>query len=471
MRAAQAHAVQIYENESFLYETVGQYIAAGLSAGERVVVIAAEEHVAGFLACLEGHDIAAALEVGRLTLLDARASLAEFMDGEVPDRDRFRAFFAKTLEGIRRGDDKARVRAYGEMVDVLWREGNSRAAIRLEELWNEVREEESFSLLCAYLMGNFLNDTDGSRFLAVCRNHTHVAPTERFSELNDRAAELREMSILEARAASLGREVEERKELERALREALKARSRVEEELRASVAREHEARAKAEASEKFKEVFLGILGHDLRNPLNTVLMTTRLMAMRHEVPPESEKRLERVIASGLRMQRMIDHLLDLARGRILDGIPVDLSTKSNVSEVVERMVDEVRAAHPERTIELRAAPCEVRHDKDRLEQVVSSLLGNAIAHGDPKQPIVVDVTAEGAGARVSVHNEGPPIDPTLLPQLFDPFQRATRPPRFRRGLGLGLYIAQKIMEAHGGTLRCESEDGKGTTFIADLPGS
>jgi signal transduction histidine kinase len=105
------------------------------------------------------------------------------------------------------------------------------------------------------------------------------------------------------------------------VRHGNRERARAEEELRDCVQREKKAREQAEASDSFKEMFLGILGYDLRNPLNTVLTTARLMTMRGELPPDSHKRLERVIVTGVRMERMIEQLLDLARARPASGIP------------------------------------------------------------------------------------------------------------------------------------------------------
>src|SRR6202044_3440064 len=117
----------------------------------------------------------------------------------------------------------------------------------------------------------------------------------------DSNARLREVSLLQQRVRSLEAEIAHRKELEETLRDALRERTKIEEDLRATVTREQTARVRAEASDSFKEVFLGILGHDLRNPLNTVLTTARMMTMRNELPPESTKRLTRIITSGVRM--------------------------------------------------------------------------------------------------------------------------------------------------------------------------
>ena len=116
-------------------------------------------------------------------------------------------------------------------------------------------------------MGNFYKEGDAARFMEVCRTHSHVIPSEGFTDVDDPHARLREISLLQQRAHSLENEIRHRKELEVALRDALKERSRVEEELRECVTRETHARERAEANDAFKEMFLGILGHDPRNPL------------------------------------------------------------------------------------------------------------------------------------------------------------------------------------------------------------
>lgn len=468
-----SHAVQFYEEEEFLFDTVAQFLAAGLLARDQLVVIATDPHRVAFARRLEAFGVEQAIDAGQLTFVDAREMLSKFMVGTMPDADLFRDTLARLIAKVKGdGPRRPRLRAYGEMVDLLWRDGNARAAIRLEELWNEAGKEHSFSLLCAYVMGNFYQEGDAARFLEVCRNHSHVIPTESFSQLDDSHARLREISLLQQRARALESEIQHRKELESALRDALKERSRAEEELRASVRLEREARAQAEESDAFKEVFLGILGHDLRNPLNTILTTVRLMTLRRELPPETHKRLERVVVSGMRMQRMINQLLDVARARRVSGIPVTRSDAQDLVPLVSKIIEETRVVHPARAIEIHAAgPCMASVDADRFEQVVSNLLGNAVAHGDPNHSIRVEVTARDGVAGLSVHNYGMPIDPAFMPMLFDPFKRGERPQGGSDGLGLGLYISERIVSAHGGKIGVESSEEAGTRFDATFPGA
>src|SRR6185436_12284369 len=111
---------------------------------------------------------------------DARKTLSAFMTGPVPDPERFRAAIAPVLQGAAAGGG-TRVRAYGEMVDLLWKDGNPEGAIRLEELWNQLARAHDFGLFCAYAMGNFVKAADGDAFARICASHTHVVPTERYT--------------------------------------------------------------------------------------------------------------------------------------------------------------------------------------------------------------------------------------------------------------------------------------------------
>jgi signal transduction histidine kinase len=468
--APRSHAVQFYESEPFLFETVAQFLGAGLRNGDRIVVIATPPHRAGFADRLVHHDISRALAEGQLLFLDARQTLAKFMLGDMPDPDLFRGTIRRVLHGLRSGRPQARIRAYGEMVDLLWRDGNSRAAIRLEELWNDLAQEQEFSLLCAYVMGNFYKEGDTARFMEVCGSHSHVIPTESFAQVSDAHARLREISLLQQRARALETEIAHRKQLEEALRDALRECGRIEEELRTCVRREQEGRARAETNDAYKEMFLGILGHDLRNPLNTVLTTAQLMKLRGEVPPAAAPRLDRIVSSGQRMERMISQLLDVTRARLAGGIAVNRTQEHDLASIARKIVDEVRAANPGRRIDLSADQvCPAYLDPDRLEQVVSNLVGNAVVHGDSERPITVAVSRHDNFASLAVHNFGSPIDAGMMPALFDPFKRRADGHDRPAGLGLGLYIADQIVGAHGGEIKVESTVDRGTRFEVIIP--
>jgi PAS domain S-box-containing protein len=211
------HIVQFYEDDAFLCDTVARFIGAGLATGEPVVIIATDLHRHGFVQRLKsnGFDVDRIVDGGRLMLLDARQTLAQFMVGDMPDWDRFVAVIGEVLAATSNGH--AHARAYGEMVDLLWRDGNTRAAIRLEEMWNDLGKRYDFSLLCAYVMGNFYREADRSAFVEVCQVHSHVTPAEGYSQLEDANARMREVSLLQQRARALENEIAQRRHAEECL--------------------------------------------------------------------------------------------------------------------------------------------------------------------------------------------------------------------------------------------------------------
>jgi signal transduction histidine kinase len=172
------------------------------------------------------------------------------------------------------------------------------------------------------------------------------------------------------------------------------------------------------------------------------------------------------------MRRMVDQILDVTRAKLSSGLPVERKADQDVVALVARIVEEVRAAHPERAIEFEIGGAVAASiDCDRLEQVVSNLLSNAVAHGDPARPIRVALSKRGRVTVLSVHNHGTPIDPAFMPLLFDAFKRAGKPQGRSDGLGLGLYISQCIVAAHGGKIEVASSSEFGTRFDVMLPDS
>jgi PAS domain S-box-containing protein len=231
--AGHNHAVQFYESDDFLRDTVADFVGNGLVAGEPVIVIATAQHRRAFAEALAGRglDVAEAEASGDLVMLDARETLATFMSGLMPDAQRFRESVGGVIGRTARG--RQQCRAYGEMVDLLWRDGNPDGAIRLEELWNDLSEYYAFNLLCAYPMGNFYSESHAEHFEEVCRTHSHVFPAESISATgSDARALTREIAVLQQQARALTSEIEHRKELENALRESLAGRRKVESELK-----------------------------------------------------------------------------------------------------------------------------------------------------------------------------------------------------------------------------------------------
>ncbi|HEX2120042.1 MAG TPA: ATP-binding protein, partial [Thermoanaerobaculia bacterium] len=228
------HVVQFYESEDYLCGLVSEFVGDGLGNGEPAVIIATEPHRVAFASLLaaKGFDVDGAVASGRLRFCDARETLDSFMCGAMPDVQQFRTTVGGVIAAASRNSNAARVRAYGEMVHLLWRDGNPEGAIRLEELWNELAALHTFALLCAYPMGNFYKESDAPLFARVCRTHGLVVPTERYTEAPNEATRAVEISLLQQQAEALRTEIAHRKELETALRDALAARRSAESELK-----------------------------------------------------------------------------------------------------------------------------------------------------------------------------------------------------------------------------------------------
>jgi PAS domain S-box-containing protein len=224
-------------------------------------------------------------------------------------------------------------------------------------------------------------------------------------------------------------------------------------------------------AERFRELFVGMLGHDLRNPLACIETGAGLLLQRGALSPEDARVVERIARAGERMKRMIDQILDLTRSRLGGGIPV-VPLPSELHDLVRRIVAELEAAHPGRAIRLSmsGAP-RWRCDTDRLGQAISNLVGNALEHTEPPEPVDVRVAQEGPAVRIAIHNGGAPIPADLLAVIFDPFRSCPQPrgKRNSRGLGLGLYISQQIVASHGGRIDVASTAEGGTTFSVVLP--
>ena len=171
---AHHHAVQFYGDEKELFKTIGSFLVEGLVAMQPAVVIATQAHTQAILDALSARhiDVASARKIGDLVVLDADQTLGTFMANGRPDPALFRENVGGVLEQAMRGRERTPVRAYGEMVDVLWKNGQADAAIKLEVLWNELANQYSFSLLCGYAIGNFYKQT--SKLEEVVAQHTHV---------------------------------------------------------------------------------------------------------------------------------------------------------------------------------------------------------------------------------------------------------------------------------------------------------
>ena len=168
------HAVQFYGDETELFTTIGTFLSEGLAAGQPAIVVATPDHTSAIQDALGSHliDVARARHYGDLVMLDAEDTLGTFMHNGTPDQILFQRHVGALMEQTLRGRGRTPLRAFGEMVDVLWRRGQADAAIRLEALWNDLATIYNFSLLCGYAIESFVKDS--SRLEEVCHEHTHV---------------------------------------------------------------------------------------------------------------------------------------------------------------------------------------------------------------------------------------------------------------------------------------------------------
>lgn len=215
--AERAHCVQFYHSDDFLIESVSGFMEAGLDIGEPVLVIATREHRQALEQRLLAHgsDIGAARARGHYVALDAVGTLQRFMVDGMPDPQ----LFEQTLAPVFAAVGNARTRAYGEMVALLWADGNQAAALQLEHLWNELALTHRFALLCGYPLSGFGDARQTAAFAHVCEHHAMVMPAESPAHINDEDARRREISMLQQKAAALQAEVAEREHAERELRE------------------------------------------------------------------------------------------------------------------------------------------------------------------------------------------------------------------------------------------------------------
>lgn len=453
------HFVQFYDADGFLLNSLSGFIGSALTSGDGAVVVATESHRKGLdeLLRANGVDVEGARSGGRYLVLDAADTLAQFMVDGSPERERFHEVVGKVIAGLVQGT--SRVRAFGEMVGLLWAQGNHSGAIRLEELWNELRQEHSFSLFCAYPMNGF----DGEKFIEpygnVCGVHSRVIPSESYANISDLDARLRAIALLQQKAKSLETEVAERR--------------LVEDRLRLALAGEQIARAEAETANRMKDEFLATVSHEIRTPLNAIIGWSHLLRSGRLDEATKVRALETIDRNAKAQAQLIEDILDVSRvitGKLrLRNEPVDIAS------VINAAIDSVQLAIDSKDLNLEVTlDPTARHtfgDPGRLQQVVWNLLSNAIKFTPSGGRIGVKVKRAEGNLQICVSDTGCGINPDFLPYMFDRFRQADgTTTRNHGGLGLGLAIVRHLIELHGGSIHADSPGiGEGATFTITLP--
>jgi signal transduction histidine kinase/ActR/RegA family two-component response regulator len=453
------HFVQFYEADGFLLNSLSGFIGTALTAGDGAVVVATKSHSDGLdeLLSANGVDVSGARARGQYVSLDAAETLSKFMVNGSPEPTRFREVIGNVISSVT--DGRARVRAFGEMVALLWAEGNHTGAIRLEELWNDLQNTHAFSLFCAYPMNGFGGEHFAEPLSGVCTVHSRVIPAESYAEISNLDARLRAIAQLQQKARSLEAEVAERQEAE--------------ERLRLSLIAEQMARAEAETANRMKDEFLATVSHELRTPLNAIIGWSHLIRSGNLDQATLVRAVETIDRNAKSQAQLIEDILDVSRmitGKLrLNNEPVDIVS------VINAAIDSVQLAVDSKNLQLEVTlDPSARHtlgDSSRLQQVVWNLLANAIKFTPSGGRIEVKVKRAGDDLQIRVSDIGQGISTGFLPFIFDRFRQADgTTTRAHGGLGLGLAIVRHLVELHGGTIRAESAgEGKGSTFTIRLP--
>jgi signal transduction histidine kinase len=482
------HAVQFYEGDAFLAASAGAYLVEGLINGDPAIVIATPSHKRAIMSDLRrrGIDWRKAARDNRLVVLDARETLATIMSGGSPDANRFDLVVGGQVRKAGEREGAGRVRAYGEMVDLLWKEGNNNGAILLERLWNDLISRYELSLLCAYAMDGFESAAHQQGFRAVCDAHTHVLPTESYSALST-ADQLREITLLQQRARALETELEARARLEGELHETLASLRQRESELRDALENERgaladalksrqdadRARRAAEQANRAKSEFLAVMSHELRTPLNAIGGYAELMELGVQGPVSKEQRelLERIQRNQRHLLGLINQVLNYARietGNLRFDI-ADVQLNELLATTEALIFPQLKAKGVKYRFSGCAESVTVRADAEKLQQVLLNLLANAVKFTERGGTISVAAEPDTDEVRVRVTDTGIGIARDKLAKIFEPFVQVD--PNYTReyeGVGLGLAVSRDLAKGMNATLDVASEEGRGSTFTLTL---
>ncbi len=480
------HVVQFCDDDRALTASAASFLAEGIAAGEPAVAFATPARREAMRDCLRdrGLDVNYLERQSRLTVLDARATLATFMCDDMPDAHKFSHSVGAAIERLCAANAGSPIRAFGEMVSLLWQDGNTRAAVRLEELWNDLAAILPISLLCSYAGGEFLTATGDEDRERICRLHTHILDTGSQLVADSTLPAYRSLT---ARTLALEKQLEDRTALEARLKDALAARKVAEEELqRAAVERERllqrerEARAEAESANRAKAEFLSVMSHELRTPLNAIGGHVQLIELELHGPVTSAQRdaLTRIAKSQRHLLMLVNDVLNLARietGQMEYAVEeLDLETAARqVVGAMQPLFERSELTCHVQPASADVAPLVVSADGEKVRQILINLLTNAIKFTRSGGCVTVSVgpsPRNPSHVAVTVSDTGLGIALVRLRHVFEPFGQEPRSTTHHLdGTGLSLAISRDLARGMGGELSAESVPGEGSTFIFDLP--
>ena len=476
-----AHLVQFYEGDQFLLNSLSDYVNSALTSGGSCIVVVTQPHLIGLEEALQqhGHDLTKASASDCYIPLDASETLSKFMIHGWPDASVFNQTIGQILKRAGNSGDR-RVRIYGEMVALLWAEGKYDAAIRLEELWNELGSSHRFTLCCGYPIQAF----GGEEFIrpldAICTNHSVIVPAESYTSLSTPPERLKVITALQQKAKSLEREIAERKVIEKRLRASKARYRRLKDQLELQLKereellkREQIARLEAQSANRMKDEFLATVSHELRTPLTSLFGWTRLLRSANLEPKSVSRALEAIERSVQTQRQLVEDLLDVSR--IIAGkLRLQLSSVE-MDAVTETAIEGLRPSADLKNISVHftmdSKTAALSGDPNRLQQVIWNLLSNAIKFTPVGGRIDVRLHCTKFAMIITVTDTGEGISSDFLPYVFDRFRQAdSTTTRKHGGLGLGLAIVKHLVDLHKGSVQAESRGkGEGATFTVRLP--
>jgi signal transduction histidine kinase len=467
------HFVQFYESETYLIDSITNFVCVGIGSGETVLVLATKPHLIALRTRLiEKHLLVDSLEnAGRFVPLDAETVQADLtVDGHLSP-ERFSQFFGSVLSQAR--DAQRPIRIFGELVAVLWSQGKYSTAIQVEELWNDLQRQMSFTLFCAYPLKGFAGKDLAEPLSQVCLTHSRIVPAESYSSLTNSDEKLRKVADLQQKSISLAHELSEHRKTQdelNAAKVALAIQVAKQEEVSK---REQVAREEAEAANRLKNEFLAIVSHELRTPLNAIVGWSHLLNQGRLDAPTSTRAVESIERNAKVQAQMIEDLIDVSR---LGAGTLKLSVaKVDLRSVIHAVTDSLRSAAEAKRIELVVdvdTPCDsVMGDSRRLQQIVWHLVDNSIKFTPPDGRVLIQLRQNQAEIEIVVEDSGQGIETEFLESVFEQFRQAdSGTTRKHGGLGVGLSIVRHLVELHGGSVSVESEGpAQGTRFVVKLP--
>jgi signal transduction histidine kinase len=445
-----AHTAQFYADDTFLLDALSRFIGTALVTGDAAVVIATKAHRDGLIQRLQfcGLEMGRAIEQGRYIALDAAETLATFMVDGSPDAALFTEVIGNVLglaAAAAASGNPGHISAFGEMVALLWEQGNGEAAVRLEQLWNNMSRMYRLSLRCAYPMSGFDREEHGDLFLKICAEHSHVIPVESYTALVSEEQRLRSISLLQQKAQALEVEVAERKQAEETLR-----RTQVELE---SVVEQRTTALRQLSSRllRLQDTERRRIARELHDSLGQILVGLKLHVDMLRKTPESEElwsEAEQLMQQCMAEVRTLSYLLhpptmdaagfaSAARWYVegfgqRSGIKITLDAPDNLG----RLPDSIELA---------------------LFRVLQEALTNVHRHSGASEA-QVSILEEAGQVVLEIKDNGRGMPKELLTHF-----RATG-----TGMGVGLSGVRERAWELGGRLEVES-DGSGTLVRVTMP--